>query len=43
MKNHKVNSLFDNGYQYNLISQTLVDEIGLETYYLLQRTSLAWL
>jgi hypothetical protein len=35
--------LFDSGSQCNLVSETLVDELGLETYDLVQPSSLVWL
>jgi hypothetical protein len=43
VKNWKVNALFDSGSQCNLVSETLVDELGLETYDLVQPSSLIWL
>jgi len=43
VKNQKVNSLFDNGSQSNLVSETLVDELGLETYVLVNPSSLVCL
>jgi hypothetical protein len=43
VKNQEVNALFDSDSQCNIISKTLVNEFGLETYYLLQPSSLAWL
>lgn len=43
VKNRKVNVLFNSGSQCNMISETLVDEIGLETQDLVQPSSLAWL
>jgi hypothetical protein len=35
--------LFDSGSQCNLVFETLVDELGLETYDLVQPSSLVWL
>jgi hypothetical protein len=43
VKNWKVNSLFDSGSQCNMVSETLVDELGLETYDLVHPSSLVWL
>ena len=43
MKNCKVNAMFDSGSQCNLIYETLVDELGLETRDLVQLSSLTWL
>jgi hypothetical protein len=43
VKNWKVNALFDSGSQCNMVSETLVDELGLETYDLVQPSSLVWL
>jgi hypothetical protein len=36
VKNQKVNSLFDSDSQCNLVSETLVDELGIETYDLVE-------
>jgi hypothetical protein len=38
-----VNSLFDNISQCNLVSETFVDELNLETYDLVHPSSLVWL
>jgi hypothetical protein len=43
VKKWKVNSLFDSGSQRNLVFEKLVDEIGIETYDLVQPSSLIWL
>jgi hypothetical protein len=43
VKNQKVNSLFKIGSQCNLIYETLVDKLGLETYDPVKPSSLAWL
>ena len=43
VKSQKVNSLFDSGSHCNMISKTLVDELGLETYDLVHPSSLVWL
>ena len=43
MKNCKVNAMFDSGSQCNLIYETLVDELGLETRDLVQQSLLTWL
>jgi hypothetical protein len=43
VKNQKVNALFDSGSQCNMVFETLVDELGLETYDLVHPSSLAWL
>jgi hypothetical protein len=43
VKYRKVNSLFDNGSQCNLVSRTSVDELGIETYDLVQASPLVWL
>jgi hypothetical protein len=32
VKKNKVNSLFDSGSQCNMVFETIVDELGLETY-----------
>jgi hypothetical protein len=37
-----VNDLFDGGYQCNMFSKTLVDELGLETYDPVLPSSLAY-
>ena len=39
----EVKCSFDSGSQCNMISKNFVDELGLETYYLVQPSSLAWL
>jgi hypothetical protein len=43
VKNQKVNSLFKIGSQCNLIYETLVDKLGLETYDPVKPSSLSWL
>jgi hypothetical protein len=43
VENRKVNALFDSDSQYNLIFETLVDDLGLESYDPMQPSSLAWL
>jgi hypothetical protein len=43
VKNQKVNSFFNNGSQCNVVFETLVDELGLETCDLVEVSSLVWL
>lgn len=43
VKNEKVNAMFDSASQCNMISKTLVDELGLEIQDLVQLSSLTWL
>jgi hypothetical protein len=43
VKKKKLTSFFDNGSQCNIVSEALFDELGLETYNLVQSSSLVWL
>ena len=43
MQDTEINALFDGGSQCNLIYESLIDKLGLETYDLVRPCSLGWI